>query len=206
MNTKLNKKSLHAKYAFISCMCFSALSCFGQVSGNVDLTVDRLVLIDAQQAAKKIEDEMSGTELFKQPSSMVVKESQKNVTKIIASPPPKWIVKNIYGLIGQSKADLLVESHQSIGSGVGSVINGCVVKSIENKCLIIEPVPLVADLKKTGSKAKKTKPKLPVCPKIACWTGDEIANEVNPPQETVSSAPNSQKTAPLPLPFPLPVK
>lgn len=157
-------------------------------SPSSTVVVKELVTLDNAQALAKARDEAVKSGLAEAPKS-----AGPAIGVQAAPPPPPWKTLSIFGAEGALKADMQIGNESFLHVGVGSIVKSCRIKAIAAACVQTEnPNP------------KKSKAK---CPKTVCWTGEEIAAELRPQQQTASlaSSPANTPRAPLPsAPIPLP--
>jgi hypothetical protein len=149
---------------------------------NSVVTVSKMMEIDAKQSEQKFLEEAI--------KAGVITPEKKEVSVSKAKPVALWNVRSIYGTGEQLSAEVSVDGLAHT-VGKGSVVGSCRVATIKQQCLTIEP-----------QKSSKGKP-LGLCPRLACWTGEEMAAALRaqPPQNDKVPLP-AALPAPLPVPIP----
>lgn len=188
---KTSTKSKLVLAAFALSMIASILprSTFAQDIQSSVLTVDELLKIDNDQALEKARSEAIKAG-FLQPA----KKSNAKGDSVIVIPAPVWKLKSIFGTFDRLKADVSVDGVTTTNIRIGSKVASCDVVVIDNFCIQLAP-----ETKKTKKDA---------CPARVCWTGIELAAELQPVQVGNSSVAGSRMTlatSPLPpaaLPIP----
>lgn len=153
---------------------------FAQDIKNSFVTVEQLLTIDNEQALRKAQEDAVRVGLLSAPAS-------KGAT-VIEEPLPQWAVKSISGASGYVKADILIDRQEKTGVEVGQTVGSCQVVSIADACVQLKPL--------------NKKVRAGMCPSKVCWTGEEIAMQVNHPQNVQPAGTPNSKPMPSPLPLP----
>ena len=159
------------------------LGCTLAFAQNNKATVEELLKIDNSRALEKA----------KADAAKELEINNKNVVKPTVSPKPveipqQWAIRAIYGSAERIYVDVIVFGNTYSAIKPGDSVNGCSVTSIENRCI-------------TSISAKPLGPKaFDSCPKIVCWTGDELSSELQP-----SQSPGTNKSDNLARPLQIPV-
>lgn len=178
MNYKLIRNA--AATVLMAGMGFVAIA---QDIKNSFVTVEQLMAIDNEQALRKAQEEALRVGLLDSP--------KVGAAAKVEEPLPQWAVKSISGAGTRVSADILVDANEHFDIHVGATISSCKVTSIADACVTLQPI--------------NKKVRTGMCPAKVCWTGNEIALELRPPQNIVGTAAGSAKPMPTPLPTaPLP--
>ena len=167
----------------VGALCVMACTTVGaQDIANSVVTVEELLRIDNAQALEKARADAMKTGLLTPP------KPPAGTKPSLAT--PKWTVRAIFGQGSDLAADVVVDSTSFQSAKAGATLGVCRIKSIEAKCVKL------ANL--------NTKTPAGSCPATVCWTGAELALELQPPQ-TQTTAAGRVMPGPLPGTPPIPV-
>lgn len=159
-------------------MALSATAHAQTVKDSV-ITVEELLKIDNAQALKKTTEDAIKAGVLEPPKAVGTTKEEV--------PLPRWTVLSISGLGNALTADLKMDDTVASGVTAGTKVGVCEIVRVENTCVT---------LKGAGKKVRKGE-----CPASVCWTGEELALELAPPQQQ-PAAPSQQAGKPLPAPLP----
>ena len=148
------------------------------------VTVKEMIGLDDAQSLKAARESAIKAGLIAEPKVSSIGQKKEVFT-------PHWTVRSIFGKANQLKVDVSVDTLRFNSIEVGHAIAACRVETIADLCITTTRI---------NNKSKD------FCPSKVCWTGNEIAAEMNPVQlSPVASAPMGVTPMPAPLPLPAPV-
>lgn len=145
------------------------------------IRVQELLRLEESQLEQKARDKAIKADILSSPVAVDGLSKPVDVA-------PVWSVVSMYGAGSKLYVDLKRDGVEFTRVGPGETVGQCRLSTInpQDACVGLEPV---------SRKVKKGQ-----CPTTLCWTGDEMAQKLNPPQVLPSPGAGELKTVPPPLP------